>query len=244
MTAIPKGHTAVMAQRVGPPNSLEYFPTPPWSTRALCEVVLGRPPGLDVRPDKSCWEPAAGEGHMVEVLRDYFREVHASDVHDYGKGYAVGSFIGEGPDRAEWPVSKRPDWVITNPPFQKAAEFAERGIAEARCGMALLLRTAWLESGDRYRDLFTYRPPSIVAVFAERVPMTKGRWDPDASTATSYAWFVWSLPLKRDANTRLMWIPPGQRTRLERPNDRRRFGVPPEPMALFATQDGIPGGSQ
>jgi hypothetical protein len=29
------------------------------------------------------------------------------------------------------------------------------------------------------------------AQFAERVHMVKGRWNPDASSATAYAWFVW-----------------------------------------------------
>jgi len=31
-TNIATGHTAVMAQRRKPPDSLDYFPTPPWAT--------------------------------------------------------------------------------------------------------------------------------------------------------------------------------------------------------------------
>jgi hypothetical protein len=233
---LPKGHTAVMAQRVEAPDSLDFFPTPPWATRALCEFVLDRLAGVDVLPDDTCWEPACGAGHMAEVLREYFSHVHASDVHDYGKGYPTGSFIGEGADVAQWVGQRRrrsapPHWIITNPPFNKAAEFVTRALAEAQVGVALLLRTQWLEGGERYRDVFSYRPPTIIAQFVERVPMAKGRWDPDGSTATSYMWFVWKLPLKRD--TRFMWIPPGQRQALERPDDRRRFGPPPEPMSLF-----------
>lgn len=249
MTAIPSGHTAVMAQRIEAPDALDFFPTPPWATRALCEVVLRLEPGpfgyegwdheggrLQAR---SVWEPACGEGHMAEVLAEYFGWVHPSDVHDYGKGYPVGSFLGEGADVAQWPrgaeqipVGDRPDWIITNPPFNKAAEFVTRAISEANVGVALLLRTQWLEGGERYRDVFSYRPPSLIAQFVERVPMVKGRWDPDGSTATSYMWFVWTLPIARD-NTRFMWIPPGQRTALEHPDDRRRFAPAPEPMALF-----------
>src|SRR5215831_986364 len=37
-----------------------------------------------------------------------------------------------------------------------------------------------------------------------RVPMTKGRWDPEADMATSYAWFVWSLQVERK-ETRSIW---------------------------------------
>lgn len=83
-----------MAGRIEPPDALDYFPTPPFATRALCECVLG----IDrARPlSSSVWEPAAGGSHMAEVLKEYFTTVHASDVHDYGCGYEVGSFIGQG----------------------------------------------------------------------------------------------------------------------------------------------------
>jgi hypothetical protein len=57
--------------------------------------------------------------------------------------------------------------------------------------------------------------------------MTRGRWEPDASTATSYAWFVWSLQDERK-DTRFTWIPPGCRTRLTKPDDAIRFGVTSE----------------
>ena len=35
-----KGLTAVMARRREPPDALDYFPTPPWATRALFRHVL------------------------------------------------------------------------------------------------------------------------------------------------------------------------------------------------------------
>jgi hypothetical protein len=114
----------------------------------------------------SAWEPAAGEGHMAEVLMEYFQQVRASDVFDYGCGYEVGSFVGCGPDVAT--VPSVPDWIITNPPFDLACEFALRAVSIARAGVALLVRSAWSEGGDRYRDLFSKRPPALIAQFAER----------------------------------------------------------------------------
>jgi hypothetical protein len=44
------------------PEALEYFPTPPWATRALCEFLAGQLGDLSAL---SCWEPCCGEGHMV-----------------------------------------------------------------------------------------------------------------------------------------------------------------------------------
>ena len=63
-------------------------------------------------------------------------------------------------------------------------------------------------------------------VFSERVPMVKGRWDPDGSTATSYAWFVWHLNRPDDSPTTLDWIPPRHRELLTRPDDAARFAAP------------------
>jgi hypothetical protein len=209
--------TAVMARRVEPPDSLDYFPTPPWATRALCEIVLR---DFDLG---SVWEPACGEGHMAEVLREYAYRVFASDVFDYGCGQdAVGSFVGVGPDIAQPPHPMT--WIITNPPFNLAGEFLARARIEAR-GVAMLLRTAWLEGGERYNTIFSKHPPHVVALFAERVPMVKGRWDPKASTATSYAWCVWK-PGSFAPGTHLQWIPPGQRQRLSKPDDVARFAKP------------------
>ncbi len=222
----------VIVRRHDPPDSLDFYPTPPWATRALCDLVI--------RPRRTwrCWEPAAGEGHMAEVLGEYFGEVIASDVHDYGCGYDVGSFvaIAGGLDLGDVIAAPdpAPDWIITNPPFNKAVEFFARARRVAKRGVALLLRTAWLETDDRFTAVFSADPPNIVAVFAERVPMHKGRWLPDGRSTTSYSWFVWSKPpgrfspgrllgLKGEA-TRLVWIPPGQRKRLERAGDRARFG--------------------
>lgn len=221
---LPRSSRAVMASRVEPPEALDFFPTPPWATRALCEHVLDPKYLKALR----CWEPAAGRGHMAEALAEYFGQVHASDVFDYGCGYGVGSFTGAGPDVAACPFT--PHFVITNPPFNAAQDFVHRAldvIAPAGGGVAMLVRTAWLESRGRYDELFAVRPPRQVALFVERVPMVKGRWDPDASTATSYAWVLWGAG-SGQRETRLTWIPPGCREALTKPDDRRRFA--PETM--------------
>lgn len=230
-----RGHTAVMAQRREPPDSLDFFPTPPWATRALFVHVVPDAGGV-------AWEPAAGEGHMAEVLREQFAVVRASDVFDYGRGYEIGSFVGECHDVIDG-THGWPDWVITNPPFNLAVQFVERALGEAWQGVAMLMRSTWIESADRYERLFRDRPPAIVAPFVERVPMVKGRWDPKASTATSYSWFVWRrAPLLHgqawpgawaNGGTNLIWIPPGCRKRLEHSDDRRRFANIDDGQTLF-----------
>jgi protein-L-isoaspartate O-methyltransferase len=95
MTPRTKGFTAVMAQRREPPDALDYFPTPLWSTRALFRHVL---PALDVGAVGSVWEPACGEGHMAAVMAEFAREpVIASDIFNYGYGTAPHDFLYDAP---------------------------------------------------------------------------------------------------------------------------------------------------
>ncbi|NOU05340.1 MAG: SAM-dependent DNA methyltransferase [Hyphomicrobiaceae bacterium] len=230
---IPNGGSSVMATRREPPHSLDFFPTPPFGTRALCEHVLRT--RFDLR-QMTCLEPAAGEGHMAEVLREYFKRVHASDVFDYGKGYAVGAFVanrlGLVDDLSRCPFA--PDWVITNPPFNLAEAFVERALAEANVGVAILVRTSWLETSERYHKIFSVTPPTTVAIFVERVAMVKGRWDHNASTATSYAWVIWDK-FKASTETAFIWIPPGCKDTLTKPSDFQKFTAAAPDMFEEAT---------
>jgi hypothetical protein len=208
------GFTAVMAQRREPPAALDYFPTPPWATRALFKHVF---PGFGIGSIVSAWEPACGEGHMAAVVAEFAaRPVIASDVFDYGYGRAPHDFLHD-------PGLGAPEWIITNPPFNAACEFTLHALDIATKGVAMLVRTQWIESAGRYEKLFRDRQPSIFAPFVERVPMVKGRWDPDASTATSYAWFVWCKSCS--GLSRVFWIPLGCREHLTHSEDRRRFAA-------------------
>ena len=84
----------------------------------------------------------------------------------------------------------------------------------------MLLRLVFLEGGRRF-SLYQDHPLTLVAPFAERVPMVKGRWDPDASSATAYAWFIWR---KGQPDGRIAIIPPGTKARLTDARDARLFG--------------------
>jgi predicted RNA methylase len=197
---------AVMAQRFEARTSLDDFPSPPWAARAFIEHVIL--PRGDAR-NQTCLEPACGRGHMASTLAEYFGHVAASDIHPYGFGDVLDfTDLGEAVDAA--------DWVITNPPFRLAEAFLQRAFSVARVGVAILQRTAFMEGVRRYETMFGPRPPTRVAQYAERVPMVRSRLDRSASTATSYAWFVWEVG--RTGPTELVWIPRSRR-RLERDSD-------------------------
>jgi hypothetical protein len=149
---------------------------------------------------------------MAKVLKEYFGAVTSEDAYDYGYGDVQDFLLS---DHA--PASF--DWIITNPPFRLAEEFVIRSLGIARRGVAILVRSVFLESVGRYQGMFRDTPPSVFAQFVERVPMVRGRLDSKATTATGYAWLVWDKTQTGMA-PRLMWVPPC-RKKLERAADYR-----------------------
>lgn len=225
-----KGHTAVMAQRrpklkePKPWEKLEFFPTPPWATRALFRHAL-----RGVNLGATAWEPCAGLGHMSSVLWEFFQGVRATDVYIYptdagadGAQYGVQrlDFL----DRVEVGRAPAVDWIISNPPFSQADQMVGAALTKARVGIAFLLRMQWLEGAERFHAIFSGCAPTIVAPFVERVPMCEGGWDPAGSSATMYAWFVWLREgghwrFSEPDNIPVRLIPPGCKERHWAPSD-------------------------
>jgi hypothetical protein len=221
---------AVMQQRSEAHDSLDDFPTPPWATRALFKHVilpnLGLVGALRLKALRA-WEPCANRGFMYVVLNEYFAKVAASDIHDYGMGYVQHDFLM--PYIPEPIETTGVSWIVTNPPFRLGEQIIQRARNIASNGVAVLVRSAFLEGVDRYNTLFSISPPTLVAQFSERVIMHKGVLrDPNIeyldpvsgkmkrpSTATSYTWLVWMAG--RDPQP-MIWIPPCRRL-LEREGD-------------------------
>lgn len=205
----PRDHRAVMAsRRATATDDPDFYPTPPWGARAGGELIRR----LDPRA-ASVWEPACGQGHMAHGLADYFETVQVSDLVPYGR-HALYDFLGEAPPPFE------ADWIVTNPPFAGIEGFIRLAHARARRGVAMLMRAAVLESVGRHRLLFVDCPLTVFAPFCERLPMHKGRWEPEGSTAAFYAWFVWvKAGARRAGPPVIMPIAPGARARLTRPGD-------------------------
>lgn len=222
--------TAVMQRRVEPDDSLDDFPTPSFATRAVIEHVIM--PLYASAPEiarmalrkMTVAEPCCNRGYMVRPLGEYFRNVVASDIFDYGHGYYKRDYLSDHPAAAAW--------TFMNPPFRLGQEFIEKSFeTPAWQGTAVIVRSAFLEGAVRYTNLFGIRPPSIVAQHVERVIMTKGivrdpskeYWDEAAgkmkrpSTATSYCWLIWLASTPWNC-TRMMWIPPCRKA-MERPGD-------------------------
>lgn len=199
---------------------VDYYPTPPWATRALCERI-------DLA---GCvvWEPAAGGRHMADVLAETVGDdgqVVATDLYDHGAGMGGVDYLSDA-TRGYC----QPDWVITNPPYVLAADFTLTALRDAQVGVAMLMRIAFLEGGKRWHRLYQSHPPSRLLVFSERVPMTAGRLDPNVASLPCYGWFIWEHTADPADGSRLGWFGPGTRDRLEQPGD---YGEPPQTVLAF-----------
>jgi hypothetical protein len=209
-----------MASRLDLEDETDFYPTPPWGARAGGEFVRRLDPAA-----RTVWEPACGALHMAHGLRDYFPTVLLSDAYRYGPGYPLFDF------RSNAAPPHRAGWIMTNPPFLDLMQFIRMAYARAERGVALLMRAGVMEGINRYPLLYAGGecPLTIFAPFSERLPMHRGRWEEDGSTATFYAWFIWLKPVLRPRRFMVhmdgQWWPstipiaPGARKRLTRPSD-------------------------
>jgi|AntDeeMinimDraft_6_1070357.scaffolds.fasta_scaffold17889_2 hypothetical protein len=93
----------------------DYYATPPDDTRCFLENYF------DINKFKNILEPACGEGHMSEVIREFNENITSYDLIDRGYQDKVINFLKDD-------ISYNFDLIITNPPFSKAIEFVEKGL--------------------------------------------------------------------------------------------------------------------
>ena len=156
----------------------DLYETPECATLALLHVE---------RLPRRIWEPAAGRGAIVRVLRAHGHEVVASDLIDYGEPihFSRRDFL------LEHKAPQGCECILTNPPFSLAEEFVAHAL-DLCPRVIMLLRLAFLE-GERRRGILEDRGLARVHVFRRRLPMMhRAGWQgPRASSAMAFAWFVW-----------------------------------------------------
>jgi hypothetical protein len=132
------------------------------------------------------WEPAAGRGAIVNVLRAAGHEVLASDLIDYGDPthFARRDFL------LEWKLPHTCEMILTNPPFKLADEFVEHAL-DLCPRVIMLLRFLFYEGTSRTRTL-EQRGLARVHLFRERLALHRDSWDGNkVSGRMALAWFVW-----------------------------------------------------
>jgi hypothetical protein len=161
-------------------RELDLYETPEVAVEALLRVE-SLPPCV--------WEPSAGRGAIVGVLRSHGHTVIASDIHDYGFPLDFcRNFLAE----TKAPARCDAVAVVTNPPYKYAQDFVAHALTLVPT-VIMLLRLAFLESTKRTAVL-EKSGLARVHVFRERLPMMHrdGWTGKRATSAIPFAWFVWN----------------------------------------------------
>lgn len=159
----------------------DFYPTPPDVTFALLDFLhLGGYPTHGVSTDPNfnhikIWEPACGDGRMVDAIRS--------------RGYeCIGTDIQTGTDFLTAKMPEGVNFIITNPPFSLAEDFIRRCMYH-EVGFALLLKSQFWHAKKRLPLFMESRPEYIL-------PLT---WRPDfmdkqrggGSPLMDVMWCVW-----------------------------------------------------
>ena len=178
----------------------DYYATHPKAVKVLLENEVF---------SKQVWEPACGEGHMSEVLKDHGYIVKSSDL--INRGYAdaeVADFLAI----QKYTIGSNKMDILTNPPYKFAKEFVEKALELSDEGVkiAMFLKLQFLE-GQARKELFLTNPPKVVYVSSSRLGCAKNgqfkldkNGEPVIESAVAYAWFVWEKGFK--GNTIIKWI--------------------------------------
>lgn len=144
----------------------DLYPTPAWVTEVLCAAVRLRGP---------VWEPAAGRGDMVNVLREAGYDVRASDISGDRlgcDGCVEQDFLSMSVQALSPGKYGEPFSIVSNPPYAHAEAFIRRALelTEPTRGMVVMLLRNEFDCAIKRRDLWA-RPSFREKIVLTRRPM-------------------------------------------------------------------------
>lgn len=154
----------------------DFYATPVEAVNALINIE---------RLPQTIWEPACGDGAIVNPLRGVGYNVLCSDIVDRGlPGAAIFDFLGP-------QCLMGATGIVTNPPFNLALKFVDKALRYADY-TAMLLRLSFLEGIERNK-WYKESAPSRIHISSRRLPrMHRAGWEGKQNSSTvCYAWFVW-----------------------------------------------------
>ncbi len=157
-------------------RAFDYYPTPPWMTRALLRRV--RP--FDVL------EPCSGENAIVDVLKaNGVETIYTNDLDSSRPAKTHLDMTCQGSWDLFSGLQKPPYWGVTNVPFDIADQIVPLAVKHLRC-FATILRLSWLEPTVARQRFLAANPPRTLIVMP--------RWDfkgRGATDSVTSAWFIW-----------------------------------------------------
>ena len=171
----------------------DFYATPSEAVLALLKVE---------KFTGTIWEPACGDGAIVDIMRAAGHRVYATDLVDRN--------CHDSESRVDFLMEKAPSFhigaIVTNPPYALAKQFVAHALTLVP-KVAMLLRLAFLEGSGR-SSILDSGALARVHVFKNRLPrMHRHGWEgKQSSSSIAFAWFVWEVGWNKPAELhRISW---------------------------------------
>lgn len=147
------------------------------------------------------YECACGNGRLSEQLIDNGHTVYSTELFKRGYGKTGVDFL------KVKSMPKGYDCICTNPPYNLAVEFCNHALklVSKKGVVAMLLKLTFLESENRYNNLFYDNPMTYVFPFTRRLSCYRNDDRTHDNALMPFGWFVWDRRVKSDA-PQIYWI--------------------------------------
>ena len=155
----------------------DFYPTASWLTEVLLELY----PSIG----GTIFECCSGDLDMARVLGTISSVTVVTNDIDETK---PAMFHVDATKSAyyKWDF----DWIVTNPPFNRAMEILQVSYDHAKVGVAMLLRLSFLEPTKNRSDWLSTHPPTYMIV----LPRHSFTGDGNTDSVTA-AWMIWDKRL-------------------------------------------------
>lgn len=138
------------------------------------------------------FEPCAGNGDIAAQFsgRCFTNDIDSNlrkqdgSEHDYNSD-ATDSLVWQ-----QWSKYNRIDWVVTNPPYNKAFDVLQHSWNNCTTGVAMLLRLSFLEPTKQRGQWLEENADQMCKIIPVN-PRIRFRQDTNGSDSVTVAWFVW-----------------------------------------------------
>ncbi len=147
-------------------------------------------------------EPMVGTGAIADVLKKEGYNVKCMDLIDYGYPNTIVTDFFQYDEIFEGDI-------ITNPPYKDSHKYVLHAIHHCNGRVAMLLKIQFLETINRYEEVFKKHPPETIYVFVKRVACYKdGDYEKykNNGSAICFCWIIWNTK-KQVKDTIFRWIP-------------------------------------
>lgn len=168
----------------------DFYATNPQTVKEFLNIVKG-----EFKDVKNVWENCCGEGHLAEVVKEYFKESLICTTDLINRGYGVGDI-----DFLNSDFNPNADLIITNPPFSLINDFIVKGLEKTNRYLVYLCKIQMLETVGR-KKILENSPLKYIYVHSKRQATWKDgkELDPQGkkwATTMCLAWFVWDKEYK------------------------------------------------